>query len=76
MPTSSTRYDGGSVTGRGLAKYDDFQNVGRPALEANVPRGSPRDHEAIAATCSKVPTGIRSRPHKPRPIGFVVFYVA
>ena len=69
-------YDRGIVTGRGLSKDDDFENVGRPAAEASADLGSPSDRRAIAATCPKVPTVIRSRPHKPRPVGFVLFYVA
>ena len=69
-------YDRGIVTGRGLSKDDDFENVGRPAAEASADLGSPSDRRAIAATCSKVPTVIRSRPHKPHPVGFDVFYVA
>ena len=52
-------YDRGIVTGRGLSKDDDFENVGRPAAEANADLGSPSDRQAIAATCPKVPTGLR-----------------
>ena len=69
-------YDRGIVTGRGLSKDDDFEHVGRPAAEASADLGSPSDRRAIAATCSKVPTVIRSRPHKPRLAGFEMFYVA
>ena len=69
-------YDRGIVTGRGLSKENDFENVGRPAAEASADLGSPSDRRAIAATCSKVPTVIRSRPHKPRPAGFDLFYAA
>ena len=69
-------YHSAIVTGRGLAKDDDYENVSKPVVEANVARGSPRDRQAIAATCPKVPTVIRSRPHKPRPAGFDLFYAA
>ena len=69
-------YDRGIVTGRGLSKDNDFENVGRPAAEASADLGSPSDRRAIAATCPKVPTAIRSRPHKPRLAGFEMFYVA
>ena len=36
-------YDRGIVTGRGLSKDDDFENVGRPAAEASADLGSPSD---------------------------------
>ena len=76
IPILHMLYDLGIVTGPGLSKDNDFENVGRPAAEASADLGSPSDRRAIAATCSKVPTVIRSRPHKPRPAGFDLFYAA